>query len=143
LFEIVERVALVELVGPGVVDTLVVVGVGAFVTELVDVAMMVGDMVELVGVDVCVITVVALVELVGVGVGVITVVDVGTFVEVVVVVGVAMMVGGVVELVGVITVVCVGVCVITADDWEGTHLPDLHQRLSPHSVPSRAGPALW
>ena len=85
MFEIVERVALVELVGPGVVVTLVGVGVGTFV-ELVDVAMMVGDVVELVGVGVCV--------------------------------------GGVVELVG------VGVCVITvvaADDWEGTHLPDLWQ----------------
>ena len=70
MFEIVERVALVELVGPDVVVTLVGVGVGTFV-ELVDVAMMVGDVVELVCVGVCVITVVA------------------------------------------------------ADDWEGTHLPDL------------------
>ena len=70
MFEIVERVALVDLVGPGVVVPFV--GVGNFV-ELVDVAMMVGGVVELVGVGVCVITVVA------------------------------------------------------ADDWEGTHLPDLWQ----------------
>ena len=83
MFEIVERVALVDLVCPCVVVPFV--GVGNFV-ELVDVAMMVGDVVGLVGVGVCVGSVV---ELVGVGVGVIT--------------------------------------VVAADDWEGTHLPDLWQ----------------